>query len=250
MTRARERCQPPVTPSSASDFEIAALDRTEISFAPWSWPFAKDRHAEITTYFADLCRQRAGVWNGRVLLLNGYAIEGRVLRGSCFETDYASFCSWRDWSFPDTSVYNVFAAAALRSADGAVVVGEMAATTANAGLVTFPCGTPEPDDLDASGRLDLAANLGRELMEETGLPIAELKPEPGWTMVRDRCYLAFLKVVAAAETAELLRARIMRHLAREPRPEFIDIRIVRSLADLEPAMPPFVSGFLTGLWSR
>jgi 8-oxo-dGTP pyrophosphatase MutT (NUDIX family) len=237
-----------VTSSSAPNSEIAALDRAEIAFASWPWPFAAERREEIEAYFADLRRQRSGVWNGRVLLLNGYTIEGRALRGSCFETDYASFCSWRDWEFPDASVYNVFAAAALCSADGAFLVGEMAASTANAGLVNFPCGTPEPDDLDAAGMLDLSANLSRELLEETGIGMGDVRAEPGWTMVRDRGFLAFLKVVTASENADALRGRIMRYLAGEQRPEFVDMRIVRSLADLEPAMPAFLAEFLRNFW--
>jgi 8-oxo-dGTP pyrophosphatase MutT (NUDIX family) len=238
-----------VTASSAPNVEIAALDRIDIPFEPWSWRFAAERRGEIDAYFAELRRKRSGVWNGRILLLRRYTVFDQTLQGACFEADYASFCAWRAWNFPDSNVYNVFAAAALQSADGAFLVGEMASSTANAGLITFPCGTPEPDDLDASGRLDLTANLDRELMEETGLPIAGMKPEPGWTMVRDRCYLAFLKVVAAPETADVLRARIMRHLGGEQRPEFVDIRIVRSAADLQPAMPPFMTAFLRDFWS-
>ncbi|MGH6670960.1 MAG: NUDIX hydrolase, partial [Xanthobacteraceae bacterium] len=70
-----------------------------------------------------------------------------------------------------------------------------------------------------------------------------------WTMVRDRCYLALLKRVIAPHKADDLRARIMRHLARERRPEFVDIRTVRSVADLEPAMPRFLTAFLTHFWS-
>lgn len=238
-----------MTPSSAPGIEIAALDRTEIALEPWAWRFAVDRRREIEDYFARLQRERPGVWNGRILLLHRYAICRRTLRGACFETDYASFCAWRGWKFPDPSVYNVFAAAALRSADGAFLVGEMAANTANAGLVTFPCGTPEPSDVDAAGMLDLAGNLGRELKEETGIGIDEVHAEPGWTMVRDRCYLAFLKVVGAREQADALRARVTRHIAQERPPEFVDIRIVRSPAELEPAMPPFMTAFLHNFWS-
>lgn len=239
-----------MTSSSAPTIEIAALDQAEITFAPWSWRFAADRRQDIEAYFADMRRQRTGVWNGRVLLLNGYTIEGRVLHGGCFETDYASFCAWRDWGFPDPNIYNVFAATALRSADGAFLVGEMAASTANAGLVIFPCGTPEPADLDAAGKLDLAANLGRELLEETGIGIGDVHAEPGWTVLRDRRFLAFVKVVTASENADALRARVMRHLAGEQRPEFVDIRMVRSPADLEPAMAPFVTRFLTNFWGE
>lgn len=231
--------------SSATDIEIAALERAEIRLSPFSWPFAVARRDEIAAHFADLQRRRSGVWNGRVLLLNGYAIESRVLRGTCFETDFAGLCAWRDWGFPDASVFNVFAAAALRSTDGAFLLGEMAQSTANAGLATFPCGTPEPADIEAGGMLDLAAHLGRELLEETGIVVGELHAEPGWTMVRDRCYLALVKEVTSPLGAGELAARVMDHIRGEQRPEFVGVRLVRSPADFDPAIPRFVTAFLT-----
>jgi len=238
-----------VTPSSAPDIEIGALDRAEIVIEPWSWRFAADRRNEIDRHFAQIQRERPAVWNGRILLLNRYAMRDGVLRGACFETDYASLCAWRDWNFPDSGVYNIFAAAALRSADGAFLVGQMAPSTANAGMFYFPCGTPEPGDVGPGGVLDLEANLSRELMEETGIAIGELQREPGWTMVRDGCYLALLKRIAAPQSADELRARVMRHIAGEQRPEFTDVRIVRSPGDFAPAMPRFVTAFLTDFWS-
>ena len=238
-----------MTTSSAPEIEIAALDRTEIVLEPWSWRFAAERRDEIDRHFVEVQRRRPGVWNGRILLLQRYAIAGAVLRGACFEADYASFCAWCDWKFPDPNVYNVFAAAALRGADGAFVLGEMARSTFNAGLLTFPCGTPEPADLDMGRVLDLGANLNRELMEETGLPIAELKPEPGWTMVRDRSYLALVRQVVAPLDAEALRARIERNLAHQQAPEFVGVRIVRSPCDFDPAMPGFITAYLRHHWS-
>jgi 8-oxo-dGTP pyrophosphatase MutT (NUDIX family) len=197
-----------------------------------------------------LQRERAGVWNGRVLLLNRYAIGGGVLRGTCFETEYANLCAWRDWGLPDTTVYNVFAAAALRSADGAYLIGEMAPDTAAAGSLYFPCGTPEPADIDGAGALDLADNLQRELTEETGLGIDELEAAPGWSVVIDRCYIALLKRLTARENADELRSRIMRYLNSEQKPEFVDIRIVRGADDLDERMPNFVVAFLERVWRQ
>jgi 8-oxo-dGTP pyrophosphatase MutT (NUDIX family) len=237
-----------VTSSVAT--EIFALDRVEIVLEPWSWAFAVDRRSEIDRHFAGLQRERSGVWNGKVLLLHRYAIERGVLRGACFETDYASLCAWRDWHFPDPGVINVFAAAALRSADGAYVVGEMAPYTAAAGLVYFPCGTPEPGDISAGGALDLIGNLGRELKEETGLDFGTLDAESGWSLVRDGCFFALLKRLTAGENAAELRLRILRHLASEAQPEFSDIRIVRGHADLDPRMPPFTVAFLEEGWRQ
>ena len=98
------------------------------------------RSAEIDRYFAEMQSQRSHLWNGRVLLLDRYAIADGVLRGACFETDYASFMAWRDWEFPDPCVYNFFAAAVLRAADGGYLVGEMASSTAGAGTDIFRAG--------------------------------------------------------------------------------------------------------------
>jgi hypothetical protein len=239
-----------VTPSSASDVEVVALDDAEISLETWRWPFATERRGEIDRHFARLQSERTGVWNGRILLLHRYAVRDRMLRGACFETDYAGLCAWRDWQLPDRSVWNFFVAAALRAADGAYLVGEMAPDTAAGGLLYFPCGTPEPDDIDAGGVFDLAGNLRRELLEETGLEMGDLQSEPGWTLVRDRGYVGLLKRLTAPQNADALRARIMRHIDGEARPELVDMRILRGPGDFSERMPPFVTLYLEAAWRR
>jgi hypothetical protein len=230
--------------------EIIAVDRVEIAVESWAWEFARTRRAEIDRHFAERQRRQPALWNGRVLLLHRYAVERGVLRGACFETDYASFLAWRDWDQPDSRVFNVFAAAALQTADGAFLLGEMAPATAAAGLLYFPCGTPDPADIGPAGGLDLAGSLSRELKEETGIDIATLKAGPGWCLVRDGGFIALLKRLRAPQRAEALRARILGHLARERQPELSDIRIVRGLADLDSRMPPFVVAFLEQAWRQ
>jgi 8-oxo-dGTP pyrophosphatase MutT (NUDIX family) len=230
--------------------EIIELDRIEIAVEPWSWKFALTQRDEIARYFAALQRERTGVWNGRVLLLHRYAIADRVMRGACFETDYASFIAWRDGGFPDPSVYNFFAAAAVRSADGAFLVGDMASYTAGAGQVCFPGGTPDRDDILPGGVLDIGGNLKRELLEETGLDIAELDAKPGWTMVHDRGFVALMKRIAARCGADELRARVMAHLAKEAQPEFVDMRMLRGPADLDDRMRRFHRVYLEQEWRR
>ncbi len=64
-----------------------------------------------------------------MILLKDYRIEKGVLSGSGFETDFASFVAWRDWNFPDRDVFNVFAMAAVRAADGGYLLGQMAERT-------------------------------------------------------------------------------------------------------------------------
>jgi len=230
--------------------EIVEIDRTAIAIEPWRWHFAVERRDDIDRHFAALRQRRTGVWNGRVLLMQHYTIRDRVLQGACFETDYASMCAWRDWNFPDAAVSNVFAGAAIRTADGAWLLGEMAANTAAAGLVYFPCGTPEPADIDADGRLDLTDNLKRELKEETGLAFDELDAAPGWSVVIDRCYIALVKRFTTRQSADELQSRIARYLADERHPEFSRIRFVRAPGELTASMPNFVIAFLEREWRQ
>jgi 8-oxo-dGTP pyrophosphatase MutT (NUDIX family) len=223
---------------------VIPIDRLDLAFAPWSWPFAQARRAQIDAHFAEQCARLPQLWNGRVVLAKECRIAGRRFSGSCFETDFASFLAWRDWGFPDPDVTNCFSMGALRSADGAFLLGVMGPHTANAGLIYFPAGTPEPGDI-VDGRLDLAANITREIAEETGLTTDDYAAEAGWHAVPDGRRVALMKVLAAPASAAELARKIADHIARETKPELTGIRIVRQAGDFDPMMPEFVRRFLT-----
>jgi hypothetical protein len=238
-----------MTPSP-SNIEIVEIDRIEFKVEPWLWSYAAMQRREIDRFFAELQKQRSHLWNGRVLMMRDYEVRRGVLHGSCFETDYASFVAWREWEYPDPSVYNIFPASALRAADGAFVVGIMAPSTAGAGQICFPCGTPDLDDIRENGVLDVAANQRRELMEETGLNLDDFDSEPGWTMVRDRGLFALMKRVRSKLSAEELRARILRHLATDPHPELVEIKLLRGPADLDNDVRAYLRAYIEYEWRR
>jgi 8-oxo-dGTP pyrophosphatase MutT (NUDIX family) len=223
---------------------VIPIDHLAFAFEPRAWPFAAARRTAIDAHFAERRAQRPQIWNGRVVLASHYRIVGRSLAGACFETDFASFLAWRDWDFPDADAVNVFAMGALRSRDGAFLLGVMGAHTANAGRVYFPAGTPEPDDV-ADGALDLAGNVVREVAEETGLTQDHYAAAPGWHAIAAGARLALMKVLEADAPARDLQRRMRAHIAAEKHPELADIRIVRGPADFDPMMPSFVTAFLS-----
>ena len=126
---------------------------------------------------------------------------------------------------------------------GAVLLSEMWPHTANAGKVYFPCGTPDPSDI-IDGKVDLGWSVERELKEETGMDIGAFAIEPGWTTVLDGALIVQVRTLRSVETAEVLRARMLAHLASEKEPELSDIRIVRGPQDYTASMPAFVTEFL------
>jgi len=219
------------------------VERLELTFKPRPWAFAIERRAEIDAYFAALKREKRALWNGRVLLMHHQVVRVGVFSGDYLETDYASFSAWRAWGQPHAGVRDCFGAAAIIAADGACLLGVMGPHTFSAGKIYFPCGTPDPDDI-VDGRVDLDFSVRREVKEETGLDAAEFEVEPGWTTVVEGALIAQIKLLRSAEPAEVLRARMLAHLEREPAPELSDICIVRSPHDFTSAMPRFVTVFL------
>jgi 8-oxo-dGTP pyrophosphatase MutT (NUDIX family) len=239
----------PAVPSDVprSELAVVALARLDLAFAPRPWPFAEARRAEIDAHFAELRRRKPALWNGRVLLMHRYAIDRDTFRGAYLETDYASFLAWRDWGFPDRSAWNCFGMGAVRSTDGAFLLGIMGAHTANAGLTYFAAGTADPHDI-FDGTVDLDRSVRRELAEETGLNAETMDAEPTWHAVFAGPRIAMVKVLNARASADTLRARVLDHLGRQARPELAGVRLVRSHADIDATFPNHVVAFLHYAW--
>jgi 8-oxo-dGTP pyrophosphatase MutT (NUDIX family) len=222
---------------------IHRVTTLDLPVRPWSWRFAEARRADIDAHFAAKQREKPKIWNGRVLLGRNPAFSGEQLRADYFETDFASFLAWRDWGFPDSDVFNGFGMGALRSADGAFVMGEMAQHTANAGRIYFPSGTPDLDDV-AGGALDIDGSVAREVEEETGLTPADYRASAHWDCVCSGAAIAMIKILQVDMEGEALRRRIGANLVRQSQPELAAIHLVRHAGDLCDAMPHFVSTFV------
>jgi 8-oxo-dGTP pyrophosphatase MutT (NUDIX family) len=230
-----------------TDAEIFRADRLDLRFAPRRWAYADVHRAEIDAHFAAKQRTKPALWNGRVLLAGELRVSAGVCRGEFLETDFASFDAWRDWGRPPAAAIDCFAAVALRTADGAYLLGVMNGHTASAGQIYFPCGTPDPGDVVA-GRVDLEYSARRELLEETGLAADEFEAEPGWLVVFAGPVAMLAKLLHARQSAEQLRAKVHSHLASEQRPELADVHLVRGPDDFRPTMPSYIAAFFRHMW--
>jgi 8-oxo-dGTP pyrophosphatase MutT (NUDIX family) len=222
---------------------IHRVTQLDPRYRPWTWPFAVERRADIDAHFAMKQAEKPKLWNGRILLGRNPVFSGDRFSADYFETDFASFLAWRDWDFVDKSVFNGFGMGALRSSDGAFVLGEMAAHTANAGRIYFPAGTPDLDDLK-DGAVDIAGSVARETEEETGLKPADYSAARHWDCVVSGALIAMIKILDVGMPGEALRERIEANLARHALPELSAIHLVRGVSDFTPAMPGYVTAFI------
>jgi 8-oxo-dGTP pyrophosphatase MutT (NUDIX family) len=222
---------------------IHRVTQLDLKCDKWLWPFAVERRADIDAHFAARQAEKPKLWNGRVLLGRNPVFRADRFSADYFETDFASFLAWLDWGFIDKSVFNGPGMGALRANDGAFVLGEMAAHTANAGRIYFPAGTPDLDDLRGN-TVDIAGSVAREVEEETGLTAADYRADGPWHCVVSDGVIAIMRILEVNLPGEALRGRIERNIAGQSSPEFSAIHLVRGPADFTPAMPRFVTAFI------
>ncbi len=221
---------------------IHRVTTLDLNVEPWRWRFADERRADIDAHFAIKAREKP-IWNGRVLLGRDPVFTAERFSASYFEADFASFLAWRDWGFPDASVFNGFGMGALRCSDGAFILGEMGQHTSNAGRIYFPSGTPDLDDI-SDGAVDISGSVTREVEEETGLTAVDYRAGPHWNCVVSGAAIAMIRTLHVDLTGEALRTRIEANLARQQQPELAAIHLVREAGDFTASMPRFVTAFI------
>jgi len=178
-----------------------------------------------------------------VLLGRNPCFTADTFSAEYFETDFASFIAWRDWGFPDASVFNGFGMGALRSRDGAYALGEMAPHTANAGKIYFPAGTPDLNDV-RDGTVDIAGSVAREVAEETGLMMTDFQVADYWDCIVAGPLIALMRGLQSDLDGEALRRRIEGNLAKQETPELAAIHLMRRQGDITTAVPPYMAAFL------
>lgn len=231
-----------------TDLAIVPVATVDMRLVQTPWAFATERRTEIDAHFDKLRRERPSLWNGQVLLMRDIAVADGVFHAGAFKTDFASFLAWRDWGFPDAAVKNCFAMAALRGTDGAFVLCEMGAHTANAGKIQFSSGTPDLSDIRGDGTVDCLGSAIREVAEETGLTAQDYDVVPGWHAVFAGGRIALMRLLQARSSAASLKQRILDHIAADPEPELSAVRVVQGPADLQGDVWPFVSAYLKHIW--
>jgi 8-oxo-dGTP pyrophosphatase MutT (NUDIX family) len=231
--------------------EILDVDRLDCRFVDHRWAFAQERAADIQRHWEERRRANPALYDGSVLLAcrveratseNG----ARALRMTFFKTRFSTFLAWREFGWPDQTIYNCFSMPAARACDGAYLLGEMGPTHSFAGQLYFPCGTPDPSDIVAGGGVDLAGSLVRELAEETGLDASEAHPSAGWTAIFDRQHVACIKRLDFDATSHVLLSKVRDFIAAESAPELADAHMISSLKALaDPRLPQFMVAYLT-----
>lgn len=209
---------------------VTALNGVELQLAPAEHPFHVAHRAEAAENWRREKDRQPALFDGQVMLARNVAIDDGVLRADCRLVPFSTFMYWRT-KRPVADAVHVFAMAVPIGSDGGVVVSEMSAGTANAGLVYCASGSFDPDDL-VEGRFNPARNMVREVAEETGLDLTSAVGETGWHAVLVDGAVTVFRAFRFAESSEELVRLAAAHIARQREPELADVFAVHRRTEM------------------
>lgn len=226
---------------------ILPVDTIDVTLDPTPHPFVQGREKAIAENWALEVREKPAVFNGTVVMLSEFGYANGRLFGRCHPVSYATFLHWRKDRVATAA--HAFAHPMLVSRDNALIAIRMAAHTVNAGRVYFAAGSFEPEDFP-DGVVDAHGNMVREVMEETGLDISDVRREERhYALATDRGTVIFRRYFLD-EDAERIAARIRDFVSAESEPEIDGPVVIRSPGDLPsglmPHMQPMIDWHFSG----
>lgn len=217
---------------------IASL---KLAVSSGHWVYADHHRDVIDAHWKLATAANPSFFNGVIHVIDRIEVGEDRIAARLLATGFKNFLYWRDEGFPaEGGVLDGFGSALIRSAEGHILLGRQRPGNINAGLAYLPGGFIDSRDARAGGVVDIAASIERELREETGLGVEDLKAEPGFIVTLTGAQVSFAVAYNSPLTAEVLAAKVHAHIAAEAEPELAEMVIVRGVEDLRGlAMPHY-----------
>lgn len=153
---------------------------------------------------------------------------------------FSTFMWWRKQA-DRSGGFHLFGYPVIASSDGALVAIRMGAHTANPGQVYFAAGSLDEHDI-VDGFSDIAANMRREVGEETGLDLDLATTDGGYYGVHQNSTITLFRIFRFTLTADEIVAAIERHMLDDEDQEIAGAVVIRSA---DPTVQPYHGSMVT-----
>jgi hypothetical protein len=218
---------------------VAEVARCRLSVGDGCWGFEEANGLAIAEHWRRRQGESPRMFNGTVFVLSRWSLEHDVFIGTFTRTSFAAFLYWREQSYPEAYGRDCFGCAFLRSAEGHALLGRQHTGQLNSGLAYPPSGFLDPSDVLPDGTIDIDANIGREIGEETGLDPRQLDWRHGYRIVFSGSLVAIARELRSPLASSQLRQAVLRHIAAETTPELADVLMVATAAGLGADIPDY-----------
>lgn len=202
---------------------VVAADRVQLTVEPEPWAYERNQEAAIAAAWREHSASNPLYFNGIVHVLRGATVSGGTFAASLTRTDFASYLHWRLAGCPRAHGQSIIGAATVVSRDGQFILASQAQGHLNGGRLTCIGGIIDERDVTPDGRIDIDAQIRRELLEETGLAASELEREPGYLIVSAAPVVAIVARFRSSLHGAALVARIRSELGPHTDGELEDV---------------------------
>ncbi|AYD01211.1 NUDIX hydrolase [Neorhizobium sp. NCHU2750] len=209
---------PPKNPVQVDGFDLRVVEGPH--------PLHAAHGDEIEANWVEEAKANPHLFNGQMVLQRHLAFDKGVVRGVAHVIPYSALLWWRKQADPAGALH-LFGFAVIVSSDNAIVAIRMSERTANPGQVYCAAGSLDLSDI-VDGRLDLAANMRREVAEETGLDLDEASTEPHFYASHANNRVVVFRFYHFAVTSSDLVARIEAHMPHDEEQEIDGAVVIRS----------------------
>lgn len=231
-------------PPESSIFPVSSL-RLQVLEGAHPWLSAHER--AIARHWQQEIAANPNLFDGKMVFQRELGFSDGHVEGRGHIVPYSAFLHWRAAGRSDGG-HHLFGMPMIFSSDGALIAIRMAETTANPGRVYAPAGSIDEHDI-ADGFCDLEGNMRRETLEETGLDLAAMTPEPEYWAVHLLNSVAIFRIFHDARNEVTLLADIQAHIDADPEPEISSAIAIRNAdptaENYSPFMPPILKWLFT-----
>ncbi|OQP84152.1 DNA mismatch repair protein MutT [Rhizobium rhizosphaerae] len=212
------------------------LEDVTVNILAGPHPYAVEAKEAIVANWAVEFARNPRLFDGQMVVNRAIHIEEGRIRTAAHLAPFSAFLLWRKTRPLDKAVH-LFVLPVILSSDGALIAVRMGAHTANPGKVYCASGSLDAHDI-VDGRCDIPGNMRREVLEETGLDLAEAEADPHYVGRHENGAVMVARIFRFSDDAETLVARIAAHVAADPEPE-IDGAV--AIIDTDPARYDYAS---------
>lgn len=217
----------------------------ELPVNPAPLRFVSEHAAAIAEHWAEERRARPNLFNGLVHMATEVRFGDGTMTASCHGITFDALLYWRK-NRTVTCARSIFGTVILRCADNGLILGRMAQSNATGGVVCFPSGALDENDVSGD-RLDPTACILRECEEETGLSLDRSALRDGYLIYEDERRVAVSRIADLPWSSAEALARITNCLAAQEAPELDHVMVAHSNADLT-ALEAETAAYHMGSW--
>lgn len=215
---------------------VFPVEGVDVRLDPAPHPFELAYEYEIERHWHMALTANPALYDGRVALMSDLAHRDGRLVGRCHIVRFATFLYWRTLR-PTAHAGHAYTHAMLVARDNALVAIRMGAHTSNPGLVYFAAGTFEAQDF-RDGRADIAGNMHREVMEETGIDLGPVAREGQMHAISKASGTVVFRRYFLDGPADDIATAIARFVSSQAEPEIEGPVIIRSADELPEGLAP------------